>query len=98
LDLGRIEATRGRSVITVAQWSNEDRRDLFREASSRRGLSFDVIQKDFWVCFVLDRMFSHPEIAEGLHFKGGTSLSKCFNIIQRFSEDACSSVCGRGSV
>jgi hypothetical protein len=74
-------------VITVAQWSNEDRRDLFREASSRRGLSFDVIQKDFWVCFVLDRMFSHPEIGEGLHFKGGTSLSKCFNTIQRFSED-----------
>jgi hypothetical protein len=74
-------------LIGIAQWPDDDRLDLFREAANRRGLSFDVIQKDFWVCFVLDRLFAHPEVGPGIHFKGGTSLSKCFNVIERFSED-----------
>lgn len=74
-------------MIAVAQWSADDRRDLFREASNRSGLSFDVIQKDFWVCFILDQLFSHPKIGQTVYFKGGTSLSKCFQVIERFSED-----------
>lgn len=57
------------------------------EAANRRGLSFDVIQKDFWVCFTLERLFGLADLADDLHFKGGTSLSKCFGIIERFSED-----------
>jgi hypothetical protein len=74
-------------MLKVAVWSASDRRDLFQEVSTRRGLSFDVVQKDFWVCFVLDRLFSLETIGKELYFKGGTSLSKCFDIIGRFSED-----------
>jgi hypothetical protein len=45
------------------------------------------VEKDFWVCWILERIFSLPDFAEFLLFKGGTSLSKVYNAIQRFSED-----------
>ena len=46
-----------------------------------------VIEKDFWVCWTLERLFTLPGLAEYLLFKGGTSLSKVYGVIQRFSED-----------
>jgi hypothetical protein len=45
------------------------------------------VEKDFWVCLTLRELFSLPEIAEHLTFKGGTSLSKAWGLIDRFSED-----------
>ncbi len=46
------------------------------------------VEKDFWVCLVLDKLFNKlPARHPRLLFKGGTSLSKAFNLIQRFSED-----------
>ncbi len=45
-----------------------------------------VIEKDFWVCWILKRLFSLTGIPE-LRFKGGTSLSKVYRLIERFSED-----------
>jgi hypothetical protein len=45
------------------------------------------VEKDFWVCWTLGRIFDDPELAPHLVFKGGTSLSKVFGVIQRFSED-----------
>jgi len=45
------------------------------------------VEKDFWVCWLLKQLFTIPELDGWLTFKGGTSLSKCFNLIQRFSED-----------
>jgi hypothetical protein len=45
------------------------------------------MEKDFWVCWTLKRMASRPELAKHITFKGGTSLSKAYGIIQRFSED-----------
>lgn len=70
------------AVLSVAQ-----RSELLRETAARQGMTPAVAEKDFWVCWVLARLFSHPELAQRLRFKGGTSLSKAYHLIQRFSED-----------
>jgi predicted nucleotidyltransferase component of viral defense system len=43
--------------------------------------------KDFWVCWTLRQLFAMPELAGHLTFRSGTSLSKAWNLIDRFSED-----------
>jgi len=64
-----------------------DRADLFAAAAAQRGLSPEIIEKDFWVCWTLKRLFGLPKEPAGLIFKGGTSLSKVYGAIRRFSED-----------
>lgn len=71
----------------VAKLSSSDRADLFNETAARMGLTPVIIEKDFWVCWMLKQLFTIKEFVGRLIFKGGTSLSKCFNLIQRFSED-----------
>ncbi|MDD2466400.1 MAG: nucleotidyl transferase AbiEii/AbiGii toxin family protein [Desulfobulbus sp.] len=70
-----------------ARKPDTERYDIFTEAANRRGLQPIVIEKDFWVCWTLKRLFTDPQIAPYLTFKGGTSLSKAYGIIERFSED-----------
>lgn len=73
------------SVITA---SDAERRDLFLGASARLGTAVQNIEKDFWVCWTLDALFNGLEAGgPRLLFKGGTSLSKAFGLIARFSED-----------
>ena len=60
---------------------------ILQEVSSVKGLSKAIIEKDLWVCVVLDYLFSKSPWRDGLAFKGGTSLSKAYNLIERFSED-----------
>ena len=50
-------------------------------------MTAEIIEKDFWVCWTLKRLFTLPAPPAGLLFKGGTSLSKVFGVIERFSED-----------
>ena len=50
------------------------------------GIPEIFIEKDYWVTYALHQLF-HSEIKDLIVFKGGTSLSKCYNVIQRFSED-----------
>ncbi len=64
----------------------EEQRDVINAASSGIGLLPAVVEKDVWVCWVLDVLFSTPG-RRPMVFKGGTSLSKVFNLIKRFSED-----------
>ena len=64
-----------------------ERRAFFAEAAAWRDLAQVIIEKDFWVCWTLRRLVEAPELAGILIFKGGTSLSKAFDIIKRFSED-----------
>lgn len=71
----------------VAKLSRSDRTDLFNETAARMGLNPVIIEKDFWVCWILKQLFTIEVFTGMLVFKGGTSLSKCFNLIQRFSED-----------
>jgi hypothetical protein len=70
-----------------AQSSPENRRDGFVQTAAARRMDPIIVEKDFWVCWTLKELFRLPEIGEHLIFKGGTSLSKVFRIIERFSED-----------
>ena len=65
----------------------ERRRLVCTEAGARLNLFEIAVEKDFWVCWTLRKLFELPEWGENLTFKGGTSLSKCWNLIERFSED-----------
>ena len=64
----------------------ENRHEIIRRTYAATGLSPQIIEKDWWVTAVLRSLFSLP-YADILSFKGGTSLSKCYNLIERFSED-----------
>ena len=64
--------------------------ELFKTAVTVAAQELDIpsiyIEKDYWVTFVLHTIF-HNAIGPDVVFKGGTALSKCFNLIDRFSED-----------
>ena len=76
------------SFVDVLKESVEDRRGLFLAAANRIGVPIENIEKDFWVCWVLDLLFNNRQPDEPrLLFKGGTSLSKAYSLISRFSED-----------
>lgn len=64
----------------------DERRLYIEQAAVRRNISPVVLEKDFWVCWLLGVLFE-SEFAGSLVFKGGTSLSKVFGVIERFSED-----------
>lgn len=70
-----------------AQLPNQERHDILQEAASQRGLTDIILEKDFWVCWTLKRLFLSPALSPYLTFKGGTSLSKAYGLIERFSED-----------
>jgi hypothetical protein len=72
---------------TVAQLIDESRRDLFAKTAEQMRMQPAIIEKDFWVCWVLDALFTSERWRDKMIFKGGTSLSKAFHIINRFSED-----------
>ena len=71
----------------VAKLSTQERKELFGEAAAKKGVTPAIIEKDFWVTWVLSKLFSNVELSRILMFKGGTSLSKVFKQIERFSED-----------
>ncbi|MEO6391532.1 MAG: nucleotidyl transferase AbiEii/AbiGii toxin family protein [Pyrinomonadaceae bacterium] len=71
----------------IATASLGERTALFREAAIRRGLNLQIVEKDFWVCWTLKQLFGIASLTNHLIFKGGTSLSKAYGIIERFSED-----------
>ena len=76
------------NFLTVLHASESDRRNLFLETAVRLGTPLRNVEKDFWVCFVLDLLFNGKlEDEPRLLFKGGTSLSKAYDLISRFSED-----------
>ena len=64
-----------------------ERAQVFAETAARKGLAEAIVEKDFWVCWTLMQLFSIEELSGRLLFKGGTSLSKIFHAINRFSED-----------
>ncbi len=71
----------------VAHLSTVKRLEIFQQVAARKNLSLEIVEKDFWVCWTLEILFSLPKLKDNLIFKGGTSLSKIFNVIERFSED-----------
>jgi hypothetical protein len=71
----------------VAKLPADQRRELFTETAARMNLRPGLIEKDFWVCWILKHLFSVPAFESHILFKGGTTLSKVFGVIERFSED-----------
>ncbi|MEN8177169.1 MAG: nucleotidyl transferase AbiEii/AbiGii toxin family protein [Pseudomonadota bacterium] len=71
----------------VARLPARERSELFSESATQKGTTPAVVEKDFWVTWVLNRLFREPDLARVLMFKGGTSLSKVYRLIERFSED-----------
>ena len=71
----------------IANLNKNQRKELFMETAVKKGINPAVIEKDFWVCWTLRYLFSIDEIKSKIVFKGGTSLSKVFGVIERFSED-----------
>lgn len=66
--------------------SEKRRLEILNQVNSQTGLPTDAIEKDWWVTITLKAIFS-SKFAQQLVFKGGTSLSKAYNLIERFSED-----------
>ncbi len=66
---------------------DETRLGLFTTTAQRLGTTPQNVEKDFWVCWTLDTLFNGLPDRPRLLFKGGTSLSKGFGLIKRFSED-----------
>ena len=66
----------------------EDKKEAFVRAAKRLNTEHEYAEKDFWVCLVLDALYNGlPDGHPKLLFKGGTSLSKAFGLVHRFSED-----------
>lgn len=71
----------------IASMPVAERRVVFAEAAERLQIQPVIVEKDFWVCWMLGLLFGRTAWSEALVFKGGTALSKVFGIIRRFSED-----------
>jgi hypothetical protein len=72
---------------TILSADDETRAGLFTATAQRIGTTPQNVEKDFWVCWTLDALFNGLPKGPRLLFKGGTSLSKGFGLIRRFSED-----------
>lgn len=74
-------------MYKVARLDDAERQTLFRNTAGKMKLNEAVVEKDFWVCILLDYLFHHYSYKDTFTFKGGTSLSKGYGLIKRFSED-----------
>jgi len=71
----------------IANLPEGRRKELFTETAREMDIIPAIIEKDFWVVWTLDKIFADERLNKILMFKGGTSLSKVFDLIGRFSED-----------
>lgn len=71
----------------IANINKKDRAALFTNTANKMAMTEAIIEKDFWVCYVLDFLFNDCQLRDRIVFKGGTSLSKAYGLISRFSED-----------
>lgn len=75
-------------MINIANADKSEREVVFLNAAKKAGIANPaIVEKDFWVCFTLDYLFRLSPWPNGFIFKGGTSLSKGYHVIERFSED-----------
>ncbi|MGB9687204.1 MAG: nucleotidyl transferase AbiEii/AbiGii toxin family protein [Rectinema subterraneum] len=74
-------------MTDYSQFSKPFLRTIIEETAARLGLPSTSVEKDWWVCLILEALYSDSALSQRLTFKGGTSLSKAFRLIHRFSED-----------
>lgn len=77
----------GEHMLKVVNLKLSDINELVRLTADKMKLPPSMVEKDFWVSYMLEYMFNRFEYKHLLEFKGGTSLSKGYNLIERFSED-----------
>ena len=71
----------------LLELSNDQLDLVIQNTADKLEISRTIVEKDFWVCIILNYLFNEFKYKDSIIFKGGTSLSKVFNLIQRFSED-----------
>lgn len=71
----------------VARLSEQERAQLFQETAAIKGMTSVIVEKDFWVSWILGHIYQDESLTRQLMFKGGTSLSKVYGLVERFSED-----------
>lgn len=74
-------------MLEFANLTAEEQVVYFEQTAEKMNLPGHLVEKDFWVCFTLHTLFSLGDFKDHLTFKGGTSLSKVYKVIERFSED-----------
>ncbi len=77
--------------------NKQDFQDAIQATSESLGIRDIFIEKDYWVTYILKQL-SNSEFKDEVVFKGGTSLSKAFNIISRFSEDVDLVIIGKNDL
>ena len=85
-------------MYNIAKLSVTDRKTLFQNTAEKKGLHPAIVEKDFWVCLTLKYLFEDSDWKDKLIFKGGTSLSKAYHIIERFLRISISSLAGMLSI
>ena len=71
----------------IAKIAESVRKSIFHNTAAKMGMTDAIIEKDFWVCYMLDYLFHRCAWKDRFAFKGGTSLSKAYGLIERSSED-----------
>ena len=71
----------------LIQMDINDIKVVFSNTANQLHFHPSIVEKDFWVCYMLDCLFNYSEFKDAFVFKGGTSLSKSYHVIERFSED-----------
>lgn len=71
----------------LSDLTEADRRAVYERTEAELGIKAHMAEKDAWVCWTLRQLFELPDAHAHFIFKGGTSLSKVWKVIERFSED-----------
>lgn len=87
MDASYNQKNHGGCVKKYQQLAQAEKISFLQKASGLSNKSETILEKDFWVCWLLEKLFSIPKFKDHLTFKGGTSLSKIYGVIERFSED-----------
>ena len=68
----------------IARLSADERKALFTNTASKMGLNEAIIEKDFWVCWILDYLFNRSAWKDNLAFKGGTSVLSSSSLVKPY--------------
>lgn len=74
-------------MTKLLEISNEELELIIQNTADKLNISKAIVEKDFWVCIILKYLFNYFKYKDSIVFKGGTSLSKVYKLIERFSED-----------
>lgn len=73
--------------LNFLELPDKEKKNAFTIAGQQLSIPENIIEKDFWVSWILKELFELKDLKNNLIFKGGTSLSKIYQLIKRFSED-----------